>query len=137
MPTHLLFVYGTLLQKDNEFGIYLKKHCAFLSAGKIKGRLYDIGEYPGLMFDAAGYFIHGNIYSVDTDDVLQVLDAYEGVGPLEDQPNLYQRINCPIVTNDGDKNAWVYVYNLPVEGSPEITSGNYLEYIGQKKSPGS
>lgn len=135
MPIQLLFVYGTLLQKDNQFGVYLKKYCAFLSTGKIKGRLYDIGEYPGLVLNPEGYFINGNIYSVDSEEVLQALDAYEGVGPLENQPNLYLRINCPVVTNCGEANAWVYVYNLPVVGLPEIKSGNYLEYIGQKKSP--
>lgn len=137
MPTHLLFVYGTLLQKDNQFGVYLKKHCIFLSSGKIKGRLYDIGEYPGLLLDTDGYFIHGSIYSIDSEEVLHALDAYEGVGPDEEQPNLYLRMNCPVVTNNGESDAWVYVYNLPIEGLPEIPLGNYLEYVGQKKSPGS
>jgi gamma-glutamylcyclotransferase (GGCT)/AIG2-like uncharacterized protein YtfP len=47
--TNLLFVYGTLLQRGNPFAIILKKIALTLIAGKIKGCLYDIGEYPGLL----------------------------------------------------------------------------------------
>jgi len=42
----LLFIYGTLLKDDNEHAVYLKNNSTFYSAGKLKGKLYDIGEYP-------------------------------------------------------------------------------------------
>ena len=53
MKNAFLFVYGSLLDEDNEIAIYLKNNSTFYSAGKVKGKLYDIGEYPG------GYIIRG------------------------------------------------------------------------------
>ena len=61
-----LFVYGTLLQKSNQYGAYLQKHCTFLQQGKFNGRLYDAGEYPGAVISAnTGEFVFGSIYLMD------------------------------------------------------------------------
>ena len=135
---NLLFVYGTLLQPGNDFAGYLKRTCTYLSPGKIKGLLYDIGEYPGIIINnhATGY-VHGSIYRLHHPiQNLKVFDDYEGFGAGQDQPNLYVRSLTSIETGDGFIDAWIYLYNLPVDGLPLIPSGNYAEYIKQKKSPG-
>ncbi|TSD66581.1 gamma-glutamylcyclotransferase [Inquilinus sp. KBS0705] len=135
---NLLFVYGTLLQTENEFGVYLNKNCSFLGEGKVNGTLYDIGEYPGLTINNhSETFVYGHIYQMKHPEiVLNRLDFYEGVGPTEEQPNLYTRQLIPVETSDGIVSAWTYIYNLPVIGYPIIASGNYIEYLKQKKSSG-
>lgn len=132
-----LFVYGTLLQSDNQFAQYLNQHCDFIITGKIAGILYDIGEYPGLVIDDNAGDVFGSIYQIRNTQVLKEIDTYESVGADEEQPNLYQRIYHSIETADGPKDAWVYIYNLPIEGLLRIPSGDYMEYLRQKKSPGS
>ena len=132
---HLLFVYGTLLQPGNEFGRYLAKHSRYFKSGKIKGNLYDIGAYPGLLINGgASDWVYGDIYEVDN-GTLKLIDDYEGYGPQQAQPNLYIRTLKAVQTARGETDAWVYLYNLPVNGLQKIRSGNYLEYIKQKNPP--
>ena len=132
-----LFVYGTLLQPGNPFADYLSQNCSYVSPGKIKGKLYDISEYPGLIIaDNDHNYVRGSIYQLhQPEENLKIFDDYEGFGPEQDQPNLYNRSIATIETGDGFIDAWVYLYNLPVDGLPIIPSGNYAEYIAQKKIP--
>lgn len=133
-----LFIYGTLLQPDNPFANYLSQNCTCISAGKLKGLLYDIGEYPGAVIgNNTDNYIHGSIYQLHhPKENLRVIDDYEGYGLEQDLPNLYIRSVASIETDSGTVDAWIYLYNLPTNGLPQIPSGNYAEYIRQKKSPG-
>ena len=122
-----LFVYGTLLNDSNSYGAYLQQHCTLLQAGKFRGRLYDIGEYPGAISDVSSdQYVHGSIYRMDEPEkILKIIDDYEGFGNDQEQPNLFLRILIPIETMDAQVECWVYVYNLPVDGLLLITSGRY------------
>ena len=104
----------------------------------MKGILYDVGEYPGLVIpDDAENYTYGSVFKLrHPEENLRVIDDYEGVGTEQEQPNLYIRVIKPIETTGDIINAWVYLYNLPITNLPQITSGNYSEYIKQKKSPG-
>jgi gamma-glutamylcyclotransferase (GGCT)/AIG2-like uncharacterized protein YtfP len=123
-----LFVYGTLLDKQNEFGAYLNAKCSFYAEGRFKGRLYDIGEYPGAVSDANGsYYVYGKVFLInDPDNVLKQLDHYEGFGADQAQPNLFIREFIVIETDNEPVECWVYLYNLPIEGLRLIKSGKYL-----------
>lgn len=130
MADNYLFVYGTLLDGDNEFAIYLKKHCTFYAKGKFKGKLYDIGEYPGAIADS-GYasYVYGSIFMMnDAVSDLRLLDDYEGFGKEQEQPNLFIREVLEINSEKGIINCWCYLYNLSVEGLKLIASGDYAEY---------
>jgi gamma-glutamylcyclotransferase (GGCT)/AIG2-like uncharacterized protein YtfP len=133
MPAYL-FVYGTLLNKQNEFGAYLNRNCVFYANGKFRGRLYDIGEYPGAILASKGSdYVFGSILTVnDIDEVLQKLDDYEGFGYGQQQPYLFNRAFITIETNDKPVKCWVYLYNWPVQGFAMIPSGNYLQYMEDK-----
>ena len=134
MINRLLFVYGSLLDAGNEFAAHLSRNSTPYSTGNIKGRLYDIGEYPGTVIDANGYPIQGSILSLNNPDKnLKILDDYEGFGDEQEKPNLFIRQLLPVETESGNINCWVYLYNLPVEGLHEIKSGDYLAYILKKK----
>ncbi len=122
-----LFVYGTLLDKQNEFGAYLNANCSFYADGKFKGGLYDMGEYPGAIIDNKGSnYVHGKIYQLNnTKQVFKQLDHYEGFGPDEAQPNLFVRELVSVEAADTTVECWVYLYNLPVDGFRMIESGVY------------
>ena len=125
-----LFVYGTLLDESNEFAIYLKENCSFYRKGRFRGRLYDLGEYPGAIADEnyPGY-VYGSILGLkNTAEALQYLDDYEGFGEDQEWPNLFIREMAEVETDGGRIGCWVYLYNLPVEGFRVIELGDYLEY---------
>jgi len=126
--SNYLFVYGTLLDKQNEFGAYLNANCSFYADGKFKGRLYDIGEYPGAVVDSGGLnYVSGKIFLVNnTAEVLKLLDDYEGFGPKQQQPNLFVRELLNIKTEKTPVICWTYLYNLPIDGLRLIGSGKYV-----------
>lgn len=126
---NLLFVYGTLLNENNEYAVYLKNHSRFYSYGKIKGKLYNIGEYPGAILSAKdkGY-ISGSILELDhPEGVFPVIDDYEGYGNDQSVPNEFIRLIAQIETSSASVNCWIYVYNLPIAGLKLIKSGRYLK----------
>ena len=128
--SNYLFVYGTLLDEQNEFAIYLKQNCSYYSKGRFRSRLYDLGEYPGAIADEnyPGY-IYGSIFELkNTAETLKYLDDYESFGEDQEQPNLFIREMAEVETDSRRINCWVYLYNLPVEGVRVIESGNYAEY---------
>jgi gamma-glutamylcyclotransferase (GGCT)/AIG2-like uncharacterized protein YtfP len=122
-----LFVYGSLLDSDNEFGTYLKNHSSFLIKGSFPGLLYDMSEYPGAIYKAGiTNRIYGDIVLLnDKPSILQMIDEYEGYGKDEQQPNLFVRGIVPVDTASGTINCWVYLYNLSVDGYVQIASGRY------------
>jgi gamma-glutamylcyclotransferase (GGCT)/AIG2-like uncharacterized protein YtfP len=126
-----LFVYGTLLTKGNEFSAYLNENCNFYSNGKVIGKLYDAGEYPGAILDPGGdHFVYGNIYFMPHPTaILKKLDYYEGFGEDEAQPNEFVRRLTTIESLGKLLECWMYEYNLPVDGLTHIVSGDYLEYV--------
>jgi gamma-glutamylcyclotransferase (GGCT)/AIG2-like uncharacterized protein YtfP len=128
MKSTFLFVYGSLIDEGNEFAIYLKGNSTFYSPGKVKGKLYDIGEYPGAVLSAEDdAYIYGNILRIDTPEkVFKVIDDYEGYGGEQSWPNEFTRVLTYIETEIGIINCWIYVYNLPVNGLGYIKGGRYI-----------
>jgi gamma-glutamylcyclotransferase (GGCT)/AIG2-like uncharacterized protein YtfP len=135
MMNKLLFVYGTLLIADNEFAVYLKNNSSVLSSGKFKGKMYDIGTYPGVIPDPENKrVVSGSVCQLnDPQEVFKILDDYEGFGGNQQQPYLFVRELLSIETPDGPVSCWIYLYNLSVDGLFEITSGDYLTYLAQQK----
>ena len=125
-----LFVYGTLLDEQNEFAIYLKQNCNFYGKGRFKGKLYDLGEYPGAVLDEKGdNYVCGSILEVkNISEVLIRLDEYEGFVHNQKEPNLFVREIITIETVNERTDCWVYLYNLQVEGFRLIESGDYSAY---------
>lgn len=127
MQSDLLFVYGTLLDKDNEFGAYLSANSEFYADGRVRGRLYDLGEYPAAITDEnAPGFVYGKIYRLLNAPVtIGILDDYEGIGNDYPEPHEYLRALKSIETDNGDILCWMYLYNLDINNLKQITSGKY------------
>ena len=125
-----LFVYGTLLTEGNEFAAFLMANSVLYGSGKFKGKLYDIGEFPGAVFQPSSeYDVHGQIFLMNQPEmILRRLDDYEGFGAGQPEPNEFIRTLISVETEDKPVNCWAYLYQLPTDGLWHIRSGNYLEY---------
>ncbi|MGH9197662.1 MAG: gamma-glutamylcyclotransferase family protein, partial [Acidimicrobiia bacterium] len=61
-----LFVYGTL-RKDirNSMFHLLAREATFVGGARAQGRLFHLGEYPGLVPSRApGSWVHGEVYAL-------------------------------------------------------------------------
>lgn len=123
-----LFVYGTL-RKDSANSVHemLERNARFVAYARTRGRLYDLGEYPGLIPADADSWVHGDLYELaDPSAVLARLDEYEGCGPNDPKPHEYERVRREVLMDTGGREtAWVYVYRGGLAGSREIRSGDY------------
>jgi len=130
-PTRVrhLFAYGTLLDGLRPAGITrAAERLGALGPATVRGRLYDLGEYPGLVLDPAANEVHGTIFTVPDDAALAALDAYEGFEPEEPARSLFVRTRVAATLPDGRPlNCLVYVYNRDPAGAPVIASGRYRE----------
>jgi gamma-glutamylcyclotransferase (GGCT)/AIG2-like uncharacterized protein YtfP len=93
------------------------------------GRLYDLGSYPGMVHAAAeGERVRGELYELhEPEATLADLDRYEGCGPEDPPPPLYERAPAVITLDRGEqRSAWVYLYRGPLTGARLIPSGDYL-----------
>ena len=124
-----LFVYGTLLNQQNEFGNYLQKKCELVGVGKLKGLLFDLGQYPGAIETVDDdHWVFGKIFKLeDFENVIKILDDYEGFGYDQPQPNLFIRKLVQVYQHDKALLCWVYLYNLRLKGYERIESGIYCK----------
>jgi gamma-glutamylcyclotransferase (GGCT)/AIG2-like uncharacterized protein YtfP len=132
-----IFVYGSLREGFHHPAYqYISRYFSFVSTGKIKGILYDMGEYPAAMPCAEDNFILGELYVIKNEEefsyAIEQLDDYEGLCPEEQEGEtaLFRRIITDVHLNENEiTKAWVYWYNRDVNGKPVIASGDVLEYF--------
>jgi len=111
----LLFAYGTLMRGYARHRV-LASAATFVGAGRVRGRLLDLGRYPGLV-DGAGN-VRGEIYRLDDPELLAVLDREEGYN--------FDRRRATITLASGRRaRAWVYRYRGHQENAVVIPDGNY------------
>lgn len=125
-----LFVYGTLRSSCNHpMHRKLLRNASLLGNASLSGRLYDLGNYPGLIPGSnARYTVQGELYQlVNPGLLLATLDRYEGCHSRASGPPEYRREILEVNDHSGEScMAWVYVYNWPVKKQQLIRSGDYL-----------
>lgn len=138
LKSDYLFVYSSLMKgfKSREYD-YISQYFCFVSNGKVKGILSDLGHIPVATPSSEGHFIKGELYQIkNTEDfsfAIGQLDDYEGVRPEADEIQLYKRELTTVYKEDESAvNAWIYWYQGDVAGKPVITSGDVMEYIRSK-----
>lgn len=127
-PKMYIALYGTLMRGFNgliESGAIDK--VAFLKDCCIKGTLYDLGSYPGLIH--GGRNISAELYEVSDFTAIQELDQFEQYYPSDRERSLYIR-RC-IRLCDEPFDAWVYFYNKDINNAVEIESGDWKEYVSR------
>lgn len=114
-----------------------KVRARFVGRGRIDGVLYDLGEYPGaIRTDAdSGAQIKGELYELGNPKLaVKLLDQYEGFFPDGLQSSLFVRTTAPVTLENGQtKNAWVYVYNRPVNKAKLVCGGDYRDKLAGRK----
>ena len=129
-----LFVYGTL-RKDFDSPILEKisRNVEWLGGAVIRGKLFDIGKYPGAvpLNEGENGDIKGELIRInDEETVMKILDEYEGFDRRNANSSEYIRKKESVVLENRETLlAWVYWYNWSVEGKARITNNDYLNYL--------
>jgi gamma-glutamylcyclotransferase (GGCT)/AIG2-like uncharacterized protein YtfP len=126
-----LFIYGTLsphrapAEVSSAVGKLRK-----VGKGQVRGRLYDLGEYPGAILDAsAATVISGEVFALPGASILATLDSYEGFNPTRPKHSLFLRKRYPVLLSDGrELECWVYVYNRDPGSAPLVADGDYEKH---------
>lgn len=116
MPeARLLFAYGTL----GPGGVSCPGEGAW-EPDAVRGRLYDLGPYPGLvdLDDPSAGWVEGHTRPVTLTELVERLDPYEGVAS-----GLYRR---EATRTRAGRMVWVYVYQRPL---PAGTSGPMARWV--------
>lgn len=136
--TRFVFVYGTLM-KGFEDDWQKSAGASFVGRGKIKGKLYDLDEYPGAVCAPRNSqdFVNGELYELrDPTAATRILDDYEEFLPLLPDKSLFVRAAVPVWLEDRRReHAWVYFYNRPVDKARLIASGDYRDKLSGKSRP--
>ena len=115
----LLFVYGTLRPfVDIEMAKWLRGNARYVGSATTRGRLYDLGAYPGMRSARGrGERVIGDVYRVTNSRIFRVLDRYEAS---------FDRERCVVKLDGGRCSvAWAYRYRYGVVGAMRIASGDY------------
>jgi gamma-glutamylcyclotransferase (GGCT)/AIG2-like uncharacterized protein YtfP len=124
-----LFTYGTLHpgHAPEEIAPAVGK-LRPVGTGFVYGSLYDLGDYPGAVLDAASSRkISGTVFRLPEDEnVLGQLDEYEGFDPDSPGQSLFLRTCCSVTLDNGDSlTCWIYIYNRKPETARVLASGAY------------
>lgn len=119
MP-HPLFIYGTLhpdrAPAEVAPAVALLKP---LGPATLRGRLLDLGAYPGLLLPGEA-IVPGQLFAFPDDRALRhrvwsALDAYEDFRPASPETSLFTRVLAPVTLPCGAQlQAWVYLFNEAV-----------------------
>lgn len=122
MNRNQLFVYGTVRRGGVRAMNDLFPGAKFVGGGEVSGRLYDLGEYPGLQLGGSGSRVVGEVYEID-DEALGKLDDIEASSD-------YRRGRVEVSLFGGDRvTCWVYAPASEVcLGRRLIESGDWIEY---------
>lgn len=117
-----LFVYGSLLQGMPLFRVIQSAQCLGPAAGK--GRLLDLGPYPGLI--PGDELILGMLIEVN-DSLLEELDRLEDYYPAEPEGSEYHRrpLQVHLLASGTAMTAQAYFYAQETVGYPVISHGDY------------
>jgi gamma-glutamylcyclotransferase (GGCT)/AIG2-like uncharacterized protein YtfP len=137
MNPHFIFVYGLLKSNyENEAAQTVRENCTLIGEGRMPGRLYDIGTYPGAVYiEDATTFVHGEIFEIQQNEekLIHYLDHFEGVGADFPDPNEYRKKIISVQTEQGAIQASCYLYNWNLERLELIKTGKYEDQNGRRK----
>jgi gamma-glutamylcyclotransferase (GGCT)/AIG2-like uncharacterized protein YtfP len=118
----LLFVYGTLRAfVGSAAGDRMRRHACLIGCARVRGRLYDLGRYPGLAPPRrAGDWVTGEVYRLRNPwPTLRALDVYEAGARFVRERSLAD------LASGTRRRVWVYRFIGPVHSECLIGSGDY------------
>tara|TARA_B100000953_G_C17884490_1_gene379113 strand:+ start:166 stop:561 length:396 start_codon:yes stop_codon:yes gene_type:complete len=126
-----VFVYGTLINDfKNSIAEFLRNNSTFIGKGITNGEIYDLGSFPGAVFDENSFnTIYGEVYKITSniEAVISALDTYEGINdPTFDY---YEKKEAFIQVHTTQIKASVYHLKKCPNGFKRIESGDYSKYL--------
>jgi gamma-glutamylcyclotransferase (GGCT)/AIG2-like uncharacterized protein YtfP len=128
----LLFVYGTLRAfVDIPMARLLRSRAHRLGSVKARGRLYDLGPYPGLKPPRSRRdWVVGDLYALRVPrSLLRTLDAYEAGDVGRERPRFVRARVLVHLRSARRRSAWVYIYRPPVRPGARIRAGDYAVHL--------
>jgi gamma-glutamylcyclotransferase (GGCT)/AIG2-like uncharacterized protein YtfP len=124
-----LFSYGTLLPQHapDEVKSFVSKLTPY-AEGSIPGILFDLGEYPGAVFDqSSSNKVFGTVFTLPREEsILDEIDRYEGFDPASPSTSLFVRkLHAVALTTGGNIECWVYEYNGTPAPERILVEGRY------------
>ncbi|MBX2930851.1 MAG: gamma-glutamylcyclotransferase [Chitinophagaceae bacterium] len=139
-PTYFIFIYGSLRSGFSQPAYnYISKYFNLVAKeAKVKGILYNMGDYPVAKSTQENKFLKGELYCIKNNDefsfAIAQLDGYEGVRMEDNELPLFVRTTTTVYFNNESVEAWVYWYNGNVTGRPIIECGDVIQFfIEQQK----
>lgn len=110
-----LFVYGTLMKKENNpYNQLIKSNSSLIGKGYIHAKKHDLGLYPGVKLDSKKeHQTYGELYEIktNTEHVFNELDFYEVYIPSDIEKSLFVRKEASVFINGKTElKAWTYEY---------------------------
>jgi gamma-glutamylcyclotransferase (GGCT)/AIG2-like uncharacterized protein YtfP len=129
MSQHL-FIYGTLIPSEAPREIAsLVKRFRRLGPAHVRGRLYDLGDFPGAILETSSRTkIHGELVVLPSEKrALEILDRYEEFDPADPKSSLFVRQKITVqMANGTTREGWIYVYNRKPGKAKLIRGGDYV-----------
>jgi len=116
-----LFVYGTLRRGAAMHALLDPGGADWVGPARMRGRLYDLGAFPGFGDGRVGEWVKGELYRLvgDPAALFDALDRYEG--------RAFRREVREAVRDGGARvPAFVYCFAGSLRGRARIESGDYL-----------
>lgn len=125
---NFLFVYGTLKRRSRHpMARKLAQAARYVGPGRIAGRLYNLGRFPGLKEARTSTdWVQGDVYDLgpDAEATLAAMDAYENAE--SPPPTPYERLAETVRLDSGEMvTAWVYWYRGAIREGDFIATGTY------------
>jgi gamma-glutamylcyclotransferase (GGCT)/AIG2-like uncharacterized protein YtfP len=143
-PEEFLLLYGSLGSRESmhaELG--LDKALQRLGPREIRGSLYDLGPYPGLVLGPG--VVVAELFKIRDLSVLLRLDKFEEYDHAKPDQSLYRRTTLQLpryrwrIANKLHRSAmidpWIYVYNQPIDGNDKIEEPSWYEYMQKRQKP--
>ena len=134
IASYYVFVYGSLRSGFHSPAYqYISNYFNLFGEAKVKGKLFNTGEYPAAIPVEEDLFIKGELYLIKNENefswAIAQLDDYEGVVVEKDEQPLYRREMADVYINDAIVPAWIYWYNGDLSGKSLISSGDIMDYL--------
>ena len=125
-----LFVYGTL-RRDAGHAEHatLAGLATFEAPARVRGRLYIVDWYPGLVVDADAGWVVGELWRLHPGADLTALDVYEGCGPDDPAPHEYARtiVGAERTDTAAAVDTWIYAYAGSTDRLAVVATGDWLK----------
>lgn len=127
MGKHFVFVYGSLRQGNAGAMSIRFPDARFVAGARVRGSLYDLGDYPGLVLNESSELVVGEVYKV-SDETLKKLDDFEASSD-------YVRKQVVVEAGVDEIKSWIYVpsYDPDFSNQTLIISGDWVKHTKQKR----